>query len=154
MSELDRVLDTVMKDKVERIMKPVSDEKSEEREELISALRERIKQKIIEEIREEYKEELIQEADKKVKRKSERQKIEDLKSLMWSGFLLAFIVGLAVNQATDFIGYYKGTVIVDKIWPTTVITVIFCLICLAAYLYSFWQKVITIYDDWKKDKNE
>lgn len=36
MSELDRVLDTVMKDKVERIMKPVSDEKSEEREELIS----------------------------------------------------------------------------------------------------------------------
>lgn len=148
MGELDRVLDTVMKDKEELIMQKAS---VEEREEFIASLRERKKKKIIEEIREEYREELLQEVKSEAKKESDRQKVNDLKSLMWSGFLLAFIVGLAVNQATDIIGYYKGTVTVDKIWPTAVLTVIFCLICLGAYLYSFWQKVISIYDDWKKD---
>lgn len=151
MSELDRILDTVMKDKEERIKDAVSEE---EREEFIVSLRERKKREIINEIRDEYKKELIQEAFNEAKKVSERQKIDDLKSLMWSGFLLAFIVGLAVNQATDIIGYYKGTVTIDTIWPTAIITIILCLICLGAYLYSFWQKVISIYDEWKSNKRE
>ena len=149
MGELDRVLDTVMKDKAELIMQEATEE---EREEIITSLREHKKREIIAEIRKEYKEELIQEAYSEAKKASERQKIEDLKSLMWSGFLLAFIVGLAVNQTTDIIGYYKGTVTVDKIWPTAMITFILCLICLGAYLYSFLQKVISIYDEWKSNK--
>lgn len=147
MGELDRVLEAVMREK-EAIIK--AEAEIGEREELIESLRIQKRNRIIEEIREEYKEELIQEVNEKAEKESERRKIEDLRGLMWSGFLLAFIVGLAVNQMTDIIGYYKGTVTLEKIWPTMLITAILCLVCLGAYLYSFFQKVISIYDDWKK----
>ena len=91
MGELDRVLDTVMKDKAELIMQEATEE---EREEIITSLREHKKREIIAEIRKEYKEELIQEAYSEAKKASERQKIEDLKSLMWSGFCLPLLLGL------------------------------------------------------------
>ncbi len=103
MSELDKVLDALMKDKKELI---IQEAPSDDRDEFLALFRENKKKKIIEEIKEEYKQILIQEADIEIKKEVNRQKIEDLKSLMWSGFLLAFIVGLAVNQATDIIGYY------------------------------------------------
>lgn len=149
MSELDKVLDALMKDKKELI---IQEAPSEDRDEFLALFRENKKKKIIEEIKEEYKQILIQEADIEIKKEVNRQKIEDLKSLMWSGFLLAFIVGLAVNQATDIIGYYKGTVTADKIWPTIIITAVLCMICLIAYLYSFWKNAVTLFDDLKTEK--
>lgn len=149
MSELDKVLDALMKDKKELI---IQEAPSEDRDEFLALFRENKKKKIIEEIKEEYKQTLIQEADIEIKKEVNRQKIEDLKSLMWSGFLLAFIVGLAVNQATDIIGYYKGTVTADKIWPTIIITAVLCMICLIAYLYSFWKNAVTLFDDLKTEK--
>ena len=120
MSELDKILDAVMKSKMELIQREAP---SEERDELITALREKKKQEIV-------------------------------KSLMWSGFLLAFVVGLAVNQATDLIGYYKGTVMVDEIWPTVMITCGLCLICIGAYVYSFWKNAVSLFDDFKKNKKQ
>ncbi len=97
---------------------------------------------------------MIREADIEMKKELNRQKIEELKSLMWSGFLLAFIVGLAVDQATDIIGYFKGTVTGDDIWITIVITAILCLICLGAYAYSFLKNVVDLFDSLKKEKPE
>lgn len=149
MSELDKVLDALMKDKKELI---IQEAPSDDRDEFRALFRENKKKKIIEEIKEEYKQTLIQEADIEIKKEVNRQKIEDLKSLMWSGFLLAFIVGLAVNQATDIIGYYKGTVTADKIWPAIIITAVLCMICLIAYLYSFWKNAVTLFDDLKTEK--
>lgn len=151
MSELDKVLDALMKDKKELI---IQEAPSDDRDEFRALFRENKKKKIIEEIKEEYKQILIQEADIEIKKEVNRQKIEDLKSLMWSGFLLAFIVGLAVNQATDIIGYYKGTVTADKIWPTIIITAVLCMICLIAYLYSFWKNAVTLFDDLKTEKSK
>lgn len=151
MSELDRVLDAVMKAKEELIKEEASEE---ERAELIASLREQRKKKIIQEIRQEYKEELIQEADMEVKERVNRQKLEELKKLMWSGFLLAFIVGLAVNQATDIIGYCKGAVTVDNLWITIIITGFLCVICLLAYLYSFFKDAISLFDDLKTKKRK
>lgn len=126
----------------------------EDRKELISSLRELKKKKIIEEIKKDYKEELLVEIHDEVQKERDRQKIDDLKNLMWSGFVLAFIVGLAVNQATDVIGYYKGSVEGEQIWLTMVITGILCMACFAAYLYSFFKKAISIYNNWEKDKRE
>lgn len=151
MNELDRVLDALVKSKEELIKKEASEE---ERNELIASLREQRKKKIIEEIREEYKEELMQEVDMEAQKESNRQKIEELRSLMWSGFLLAFVVGLAVNQATDIIGYYKGTITVDHIEPTILLTLVLCVICIAAYLYSFCKNAVSLFDELKKDKKK
>lgn len=135
MKELDRILDTVMKEKEELINQEALEE---EREELISSLREQKKKKIIKEIREDYKKELLLEIHDEMQKERDRQKIEDLKNLMWSGFVLAFFVGLADNQATDIIGYYKGSVEGEQIWLTMVITGILCIVCVVAYLYSFF----------------
>ncbi len=117
-------------------------------------MREQRKKIIIQEIRQEYKEELIREADLEVKERVNRQKLDELKKLMFSGFLLAFIVGLAVNQATEIIGYYKGTITADNLWITLVLTGGLCLICLLAYLYSFFKDVMALLDDLKSKKEK
>ncbi|MCI9610787.1 MAG: hypothetical protein HFH33_01945 [Eubacterium sp.] len=149
--ELDRILDAVMKAKEELIREEATEE---ERNELIASLREQRKKIIIQEIRQEYKEELIREADLEVKERVNRQKLDELKKLMFSGFLLAFIVGLAVNQATEIIGYYKGTITADNLWITLVLTGGLCLICLLAYLYSFFKDVMALLDDLKSKKEK
>ena len=82
--ELDRILDAVMKAKEELIREEATEE---ERNELIASLREQRKKIIIQEIRQEYKEELIREADLEVKERVNRQKLDELKKLMFSGFL-------------------------------------------------------------------
>lgn len=146
MTELDRVLDTIMKSKAELIKNEAPDE---DRDEFIASLREQQRKKIIDEIREEYKAELIEEANVEIKKETDRQKIEDLRALMWSGFFLAFFVGLAVNQATDVIGYYKGTIQIGQILPTIIITLILILICLLAYLYSFLKNALLLFDQQK-----
>ncbi len=151
MSELDRVLDAVVKSKEDLINAEASDE---DKSELIASLRERRKKKIIEEICAKYKEELMREIDIEAKKEANLQKIEELKSLVWSGFLLAFIVGLAVNQATEIIGYYKGTITVDDIIPTIIITIILCIICLAAYMYSFFRNAISLFENIEKGQRE
>ncbi len=88
MSELDKVLDKVMEIKAELIQESAPDA---DKEELIAALRDKKKQSIILEIREEYKKELIREAKKEVNEEANRQKIEDLRNLMWSGFFLVLL---------------------------------------------------------------
>ncbi|KAI4442009.1 hypothetical protein FMM80_21480 [Schaedlerella arabinosiphila] len=149
MSELDKVLDKVMEIKAELIQESAPDA---DKEELIAALRDKKKQSIILEIREEYKKELIREAKKEVNEEANRQKIEDLRNLMWSGFFLAFLVGLAVNQVTDIIGYYKGTVAVDEIWPTVAWSVALCGVCIVAYIYNFLVKAISLINNSKNKK--
>lgn len=96
----------------------------------------------------------MREIDIEAKKEENLQKIEELKSLVWSGFLLAFIVGLAVNQATEIIGYYKGTITVDDIIPTIIITIILCIICLAAYMYSFFRNAISLFENIEKGQRE
>lgn len=147
MNELDKILDAVMKSKAEIIQ---SEAPTEAKEEFITALREKKKQEIIEEIKKEYKDELTKEINTEIKNEKNRQKINDLQSLMWSGFLLAFVVGLAVNQTTDIIGYFKGIVTIDNIVPAVLITVILCVTCIAAYFYTFIKNVLSLIDDFKE----
>lgn len=72
---------------------------------------------------------------------------------MWNGFALAFIVGLAVNQVTDLVGMWKGTVDAQYLVKTLGASIIFLLICLVAYGYSFIKNAIEFLDDLKnKDK--
>ena len=141
MGELDRVLDALMKAKTDIIRESVS---KEEQEELIEALRERKKSLIIQEIKEEYKAEVLKEVDLEIQQQVNAKKISELKSLMWNGFALAFVVGLAVNQVTDVIGYYKGSVNLEVIWPTNIIVAVLLLICLAFYFYGFIKSALSI----------
>lgn len=145
MNELDQVLDMVMKSIEAKLPE-------ENRAELIGALREKKRKQIIDEIRSQYKDELMKEAETELQKENNRQKIKELKELLWSGFVLAFIVGLAVNQVTDMIGYWKGTVTLESIWPTVVITGCLCVACLAAYFYSFVKNALALINDFSSEK--
>ena len=145
-SELDTVLDKFLESK-EEILKGYSDE---EKAELIDALRERKKCNIVKEIKEQYKKEVISE----IEREATLQKIADLKSLMRDGFILAFLVGLAVNQITDIIGYYKGTVTIEKVGSTIVIALVLCGICLIVYFYNFLKSAMSLLKNFEKNTNK
>lgn len=141
MGELDKVLDALMKSKTDIIRDSVS---KEEQEDLIEALRERTKNRIIQEIKAEYKAEVLKEVDFEIQQQANAKKISELKSLMWNGFVLAFVVGLVVNQVTDVIGYYKGSVSLSVIWPTNIIIAVLLSICLAFYFYGFIKSALSI----------
>ena len=144
MSELDRVLDTLMDAKRASIEGRTS---KEEENELIDALKEKKKAQIIEEIKATYREEIFKEAEEKLKKKTHKKKIDELRELMWNGFILAFVVGLAVNQVTDVIGYYKGSVALEKIWPTSIIIAILLVICVLFYFYYFMRNALSLVNE-------
>ena len=73
--------------------------------------------------------------------------MEELKEIIWSGFLVAFFVGLLVNQVTDVITHLKGD---DNMQGTLAAIIILLLLCLAVFLYMFIAKVKKIYDAIKK----
>lgn len=149
-SELDTVLDKFLESK-EEILKGYSDE---EKAELIDALREKKKSDIVKEIKEQYKEEVISEVNAEIEREATHQKIADLKSLMRDGFILAFLVGLAVNQITDIIGYYKGTVTIEKVGSTIIIALVLCGICLIVYFYNFLKSAMSLLKNFEKNTNK
>ena len=144
MKELDKMLDALMRAKEQTIVKTAPEE---DKEELIGALREQMKNKIIQEVMEEYKEQIIAEANLEIEKRKQQHKVKELRSLMWNGFVVAFVVGLSVNQITDIIGYYKGSVQLTALWPTIIITVILVAICIVLYLYSFLKDALNILSD-------
>ena len=152
MSELDKVLDTVMRLKEDIIEKNAS---SEEKNEVIDALREQKRQRIINEIKEEYKQQVIQEADIEMKEELNKQKIAELRNLMVEGFFLAFLVGLAVNQATDLISFGKekwfSNCYVQMTWAILIALVI---VCIGTYIYTFCKKVYALIMDKNNIKKE
>ena len=151
MSELDEVLNVVMNLKKDIISKEISEE---EREELITALREQKKRKIIQEIKEEYKQEVIAEADIEIKEKLNHQKIKDIRTLMWNGFFVAFIVGLVVNQVTELLGLLKSEISESELVPTLIFTVVLLLLCLGIYLFSFVKDVLSVFNEKKVSKKD
>ena len=115
---------------------------------ILAAAEENIKKKIIEEIEPEIREEEYRKAKAEVETEENGKRLEELKEIIWSGFLVAFLVGLLVNQVTDVITYFKSGSM-----PWTVIAIIVLLfICLAVFFYMFATRVKKIYDDIKKHK--
>lgn len=149
MSELDTVIDALMKAKGDKIGSGMSEE---EKRELVDALKKEKKRAIIQEIRDEYKAEIIKEAESEIEKKIQNKKIDELRSLMWDGFIVAFIVGLAVNQATDIIGYFKGSVSLTDLWSTVAIMSILVVVCVVIYFYRFFKNAIQIFNEKMKEK--
>lgn len=79
--------------------------KDEVIENCIKTYIEEMSSEILELNKEKYKQEL-----KKLEKQEEiRQYIKKTRKILYEGLIMAFVVGLAVNQFTDLIGLYKGT---------------------------------------------
>lgn len=66
-----------------------------------------LRSRIYNEIYEEKKAEIVKEAQDEIDRKANIKQIHEIKTLTISGAILAFFVGLLVNQLTELILYYK-----------------------------------------------
>lgn len=121
-----------------------------DREEYLELLREKIKKMVVEEVKQEYKAQVMADAESDIQQRISDNRISQLKNLMWNGFLIAFLVGLAVNQITDLIGYWKGSVSLSSLMPTLIITVILVAICMGLYFYNMIKETVDIYKKIKK----
>ena len=73
------------------------------------------------------------------------EKLSD--KLTVEGFLVAFFVGLLVNQVTDFIGYFKGTIQVADIWPTIMISIVLLIVCTGFFIFMFLSEILKLFKE-------
>lgn len=123
-------------------------EEKQEKPDILVAAEEAIKKKIIDEIRSEISAEEYIKARAEVEAEENENKLEELKEIIWSGFCVAFLVGLLVNQVTDVITYLKGG---SMPWTVGVI-IILMLLCFVVFLCMFIARVKKIYDAIKKSR--
>lgn len=101
--------------------------------EYVEAVKEKLYDTIYEEIKFEVRDEAIKKAEKVINKRAELKKIDEFKKLMIEGFLVAIFVGLFVNQCTDIIGFFKGNVLLNSVWPTVFIAAGFFLLCVIIF---------------------
>ena len=71
---------------------------------------------------------------------------------MWNGFVVAFIVGLAINQITELITFLKELAPLNINILTLVLSIILIVIVVVLYLYQFIRDVINTWNEIKKNK--
>ena len=139
-SQLDEILTKIVDDHIDSI---IDDTKSlEERNELKLLLKEKRKAQIIDEIRNAYELEWNAELEKKQSQVNRQKKIEDLKELLFTGFILAVVVGLAVNQVSEILNYVKGLSSWNDLLTSIILSLFLIGICLLMYWYSFYKEAI------------
>ena len=122
--------------------------KEDEKEFMITtklAITERIYKEIKNEIEVEIKQKAIQDAQNEIQQQSISNKIKELRTLIISGFVMSFFVGMLVNQSTDIIGYIKGTIEIQSVGMTLIWIFIFLLLCGLILIFIFlsdFEKII------------
>uniref|UniRef100_UPI00402AD234 hypothetical protein n=1 Tax=[Lactobacillus] rogosae TaxID=706562 RepID=UPI00402AD234 len=139
MSKLDEVLDALMAAKYDVIDKNASEK---DRNELIIALREKKKAEIVQEIKLEYEQEIVEKATSEIQKRTNKEKVDQLKSLMWNGFFVAFLVGLAINQITELLVTIKQVVPINTNISTLIFSIILLGIVAFMYFYQFIKEAI------------
>ena len=84
----------------------------------------------------------------KIKKELSSERISDHKELVISGFLLALIVGLLVNQVTEIINAIK------EIFPslsTIIVSLILFFLCWAIFSFSFSHKLKELLNEINED---
>ena len=123
----------------------------EDKDGYVDAIKKSLTDKIYNEIRVEVRDEALADASKIIEEKAGLKRIEELKKLAINGVIVAFFVGLLVNQSTDIIGYLKGSFQSSNIWITVKIAVALLVICIIIFAYMFISELIKML---RKDKNE
>lgn len=141
MGKLDEVLD-VFCDSKKKIFADNAEE--DDVQELKELLKQQIRRDIVKEIEAERSKEIAIKAREEIDHRKEAERIEEAKNLLWNGFIMAFIVGILVNQVTDIISFYKGGSSLKTISFTAWLCVALAGICLLMYIYTFAQNFIKI----------
>lgn len=122
-----------------------------EKEAYVDAIKKQLSDKIYEEIKQEILESVLADAEEIIEKKAGLKRIEEFKKLSIDGLIVAFFVGLLVNQSTDIIGYFKGSFFTNNIWLTVGVAVVLLLICVGIFVGLFISELIKLL---RKDKHE
>ncbi len=110
-------------------------------------VKKKLKSEILYEIKQEVKENAIEEAKKDIDDYMTKKKLKDYKELTIFGLIIAFIIGLSVNQFTDVISFYKK--LIDK-EPRVSIT--FAIITAAIAIYLIFKSIFKEIDNLSDNK--
>ena len=150
---MSETLKTVLDKYIESQNKVVFRENAvpEDKDGYVDAIKKSLTDKIYDEIRAEVRDEALADASKIIEEKAGLKRIDEFKKLAINGVIVAFFVGLLVNQSTDIIGYWKGCFQASNIWITVGIAVALLVICIIIFAYMFISELIKML---RKDKNE
>ena len=112
------------------------------KEEYFAAVKHTLKKQIYEEIEIEVRDKAVATAQKEIERLADQKRIDEYKKLMFEGFLVAFFVGLLVNQSTNIIEYLKELLEFPKIGSTLIIIIVLLVVCGVIYCYRFISELI------------
>lgn len=129
------------------------DEANEENKAIyLEAAKIRIRQEIYDEVRAEVKDSAIAEAEKDISERTEFRKIDELKKLMSQGFIVAFIVGLLINQVTDLVGIVKGSYGIEYATKTIWWTLGLLAVCITVYGWLFISEFLKLLNKWMNNE--
>lgn len=149
MSEtLEKLLNNFIESKHSEIKE--NTEKDEYMEYMTTAVKEKMRAAVVEEIRREIEPEIVQKVKKDNEIEEQKRKVKELQEVLWSGFIIAFIVGLLVNQVTDIISFLKGASGIESISSTILICIGLLAVCIIAYGWLFITKVLEFIHELKK----
>ena len=123
----------------------------DEKERFKEAVKAVMTEKIYDEIRQEVKDEALADAEEIIEKKAGLKRIKKFRKLTVDGLIVAFFVGLLVNQSTDIIGYLKGSFQTQNIWNTVWISLALLLICVGIFGWLFISELIKLLG---KEKDE
>lgn len=130
-----------MKDTLDNLIDRYIGAKPEKEKQLVAAA---VREKIIGEIKPAIEDEIYDSMKEKVQKEMEEKRNFDqaqhLKNLMLEGIVLAFIVGMTVNQFTDIISVFKPEEINSWWWLATigisVVFIVFIILYVGLRLYT------------------
>ncbi len=107
----------------------------------------KLKSEILYEIKQEVKENAIEEAKKDIDDYMTKKKLKDYKELTIFGLIIAFIIGLSVNQFTEVIGFYKK--LIDN---EPCVSITFAIIIVAIAIYLIFKHILKEIDNLSDNK--
>ena len=108
------------------------------------AAKQRIIEKIYQEIYAEVEEKAFEAAEKRSKESSIKRKLEEARNLIIQGFIVAFFVGLAVNQLTEIFVVIKENIVTNDLAETIILFVAFIGVCVAVLGYIFIKELLAL----------
>lgn len=111
------------------------------KEELLKMARENIISEIKKELIEELKIEVIREATPEIEKAKKKVMVDEIKTLTMIGFIVAFFIGIAVNQFTESILLLKERYKIHTLVTSTFIGVIFISIVIGILFKKLFKEM-------------
>ena len=110
-------------------------------------VKKKLKSELLSEIKQEVQENAINDAKKDIDEYRTKKKLKDYKELTIFGLIIAFIIGLSVNQFTDVIGFFKK-LIDGEPW----VSITFAIIIAAIAIYLIFKHILKEIDNLSDNK--